>query len=253
MLVSPQDAIQLQKQLTSQIVLKNSFGSLDEIKTIAAFDLALELNPRFISAGTAQGQAYAVSVLFSFPELEIINRYYYVGEIKFPYIPGLLSFRECSLYLALIEQHNINADIYIFDGQGVAHPRRLGIASHMGLMINKPTIGCAKSLLYGEYSKLAEERFSTSKLLDPKSHELIGTVLRTKAKCNPVFISPGYLIDHPTSLEIITKFCDGYRIPKATRLADQYSKEVKKLVKVGDILVPSSRGVHEVDDVGIQS
>ncbi len=220
--------MRLQKELASQIILRNNFASLGAIRTIAAFDLSLELNPRFIPKGELQGRAYAVAVEFSFPELEVMRRYHHEDDIRFPYIPGLLSFRECPLYLALIEQHKIDADIYIFDGQGIAHPRRLGIASHMGLMLNKPTIGCAKSLLYGHYANLAEQQFATAKIIDPKSEELLGTALRTKAKCNPVFISPGHQISHDTSLEIITKFCDGYRMPKATRLADQYSKEVKK-------------------------
>jgi len=223
-------AIKAQKELAKQIIIKNSFAALGEIKTIAAFDLSLELNPRFIPRDQRYwGRAFAVCIKFSFPKFEIIEKYHWSEEIKFPYIPGLLSFRESPVYLQLIEQRQIEADLLIFDGQGTCHPRGLGIASHMGLLVDKPSIGCAKSLLYGSFKPLAQENLAISNI-ESRTGEHIGYALRTKTGCNPVFVSAGHLIDQETALEIIKLSCDKYRIPKPTRLADQYSKEVKTII-----------------------
>lgn len=219
----------LQLKLANKIILKNSFRDISEIKTIAAMDLALKHNPRFMSLNEGPNIAYAACILFSFPSFEIINKYHFIGELKVPYIPGFLSFRESPVYLELIQEHNLNPDLYIFDGHGIAHPRHLGIAAHMGLVTNKPSIGCAKSLLYGHYDKkLLEENMETE--IKSPQNEFLGYALKNKVRANPVFISAGHLIDQLTALTIIKMSCDGYRIPKPTRLADHYSKEIKKFV-----------------------
>lgn len=225
--INYEEAKKQQLELSKKLVLKNSFESLNSIKTIAAFDIALKYNPRFIAQGNIQ-VAYAVCLIFSFPDFQPMNQYHHIAEMTLPYLPGFLSFRESPIYLELINKFKINADLFIFDGHGIAHPRRLGIASHMGLILNKPSIGCGKSLLYGSYDQQDLTQEKETKLKSPDG-ELLGYALQTKIKTKPVFISPGHLIDHQTALTIIKSSCDNYRIPKATRLADKYSKEIKKL------------------------
>lgn len=226
---NPQIARAEQIKLAQQIILKNSFKDLSEIKTIATLDIALESNPRFAARNSNKNKAYVACIVFSFPEFEIIGKYHHLSEINIPYISGFLSFRESPAYLELIAKHQIDADLYIFDGHGIAHPRSLGIASHMGLLLKKPSIGCAKSLLYGKYDQALLELNKQADLNSPKN-ELLGFALQTKAKIKPVFVSAGHLIDQITALAIIKTSIDNYRIPKATRLVDQYSKEIKLIL-----------------------
>jgi deoxyribonuclease V len=147
--------------------------------------------------------------------LEVVEEVGVISSATFPYIPGLLSFREIPSLLEAWSKLKTEPDVVMFDGQGIAHPRRIGIASHGGLFLNRPTFGCAKSVLVGKYDEPAPERGSWS----PMKHygETIGAALRTKNKVNPVYISPGHLIDLETSISL-TLMCDGgYRIPEPTR------------------------------------
>jgi deoxyribonuclease V len=139
------------------------------------------------------------------------------GKITFPYIPGLLSFRESPLILAACEKISNVPDLILIDGQGIAHPRRLGLASHVGLFLDLPTIGCAKSILCGQHRLVGEEAGSHAELLD--NRELIGAALRTKSGVRPIYVSVGHKIDLASALQWVIKCCRGYRIPEPTRLA----------------------------------
>jgi len=163
-------------------------------------------------------------VILDFKTLTEIENILYKDKANFPYISGFLAFREGPIILKAIEKIKNKPDIYIFDGQGIAHPRKCGIASHIGVLIEKPTIGVGKSHLYGKYKEPDNKKFSFSYLYDKEKNK-IGVVLRTKENCKPVFISPGNLIDINDSIDVIKKCTTIYRIPEPTRLAHIKSKQ----------------------------
>ena len=150
-------------------------------------------------------------------QLEVLEEQYTTGSLKFPYIPGLLTFREGPLLIEAFKKIKIELDVIIFDGQGIAHPKRLGLATHMGILLDKPTIGCAKSRLIGTYEEPEKGNGSYNLLKD--SGEVIGAVLRTKEDVSPVFISPGHRIDLKSSIEIVLKCLRNHRLPEPTRQA----------------------------------
>ncbi|MBI1882832.1 MAG: endonuclease V [Chlamydiae bacterium] len=174
-----------------------------------------------------RNEGYAGVIVYAWPEMHIIEKSSAILPLKFPYIPGLLSFREIPVLGKAIEELEIEPDLFFVDGQGIAHPRSMGIACHLGLLLEKPTIGCAKSLLYGSYKKPGQKR-GDSEPLYSKDKKVIGQVLRTKLSCNPLFISPGHLIDLETSVEWVLRVLDGYRLPKPTREADAFVGELKR-------------------------
>ena len=170
-----------------------------------------------ISSPDAQGVARGAVVVLSYPELSIVETEMAQGKITLPYIPGLLSFRESPLILDACEKLSNIPDLVLIDGQGIAHPRRLGLASHVGLCLGLPTIGCAKSILCGQHGPLAEEVGSHAELLD--NGELIGAALRTKSRVKPIYVSVGHKIDLASALQWVINCCRGYRLPEPTRLA----------------------------------
>lgn len=161
---------------------------------------------------------YAGIVLLKFPSLTPVGYSLVKKEVLFPYVPGFLAFREVPPLLDAWEQLPIKPDILVVDGHGIAHPRRMGIASHFGVLTNQPTIGSAKKKLYGNYEEPAPEKGSHMPLTDKQGH-LLGQVLRSKNKVKPIFVSPGHLTDVPGSLEILQQCIRGYRLPEPTRLA----------------------------------
>lgn len=213
--MTPREAIALQKELRARLVLEDQSGT---IRTIAGCDMAIDERTNSGIGGI---------ILYTFPGMKEIERRYVLGRLEFPYVPGLLSFREAPVLLELFRGLTYEPDLIIFDGQGIAHPRGVGIASHMGLWLNKPTIGCAKSRLYGSFAEPGEKRGSMSPLATDDGAR-IGTVLRTRDGCRPVFISPGHLVSVQSSVDVILKCLDGFRIPKPTREADKYVAEVKR-------------------------
>lgn len=215
--VTPQEAVQIQKRLQAQISLEDFSGP---IHFIAGCDMSLRDDLNLGVAGI---------IIYSFPELREVERRHVTGKLSFPYVPGLLSFREAPVLIELFGRLEHSPDLIIFDGQGIAHPRGVGIASHMGLWLNKPSIGCAKSRLFGIYEEPGEKAGSFSELLSPEGGR-VGTVLRTREKCRPVYISPGHKMSIERSVEIIGRCMDGYRIPKPTREADRYVGEIKRSV-----------------------
>lgn len=197
------DAVALQKRLAAQVIRDDQVGT---VATVAGVDVSIRDD---------QGRA-AVAVL-SFPELEIVDYVRATRPVTIPYIPGLLSFREGPVILDAFEKLASMPDLLIFDGQGIAHPRRLGIASHIGLLLDTPSIGCAKSRLCGQHQEPESERGNHVPLID--NGETIGAVVRTRSNVKPVFISIGHRIDLPTSIEYVLACHGGYKLPEPTRWA----------------------------------
>jgi deoxyribonuclease V len=180
------------------------------------------INPCFvagvdISSTDGRGLARGAVVVLRYPELDIAEVKVARARITFPYIPGLLSFRETPLILAACQELENVPDLVLIDGQGLAHPRRLGLASHVGLFLELPTIGCAKSILCGRHGPLEQEAGCHAELLD--KDEVVGAALRTKTGVRPVYVSVGHKIDLPAALHWVMECCRGYRLPEPTRLA----------------------------------
>jgi len=216
--LKPKDAIKLQKSLVSQIYTQN-LRNIDPQSNliIAAVD---------VSYSRIEKVGFAYVVVWDLKNKEIIEEQSAVGESLFPYVPCLLSFREAPLALEAISKIKSKIDVFMFDGQGIAHPRGIGLASHMGLFLEKPSIGCAKSRLFGTFTEPACQKDSRSFLY--QNDKIIGTVLRSKRRCNPLFISVGHLIDLSTSIDIISQMIDKYRIPEPLRIADLNTKLLRK-------------------------
>jgi len=209
---SPKAAIELQKKLSRKVVLK---PLRKKIRTVAGFDLA------FLS----KNKAVAGVVLFEWPGMKEMNRLSCKAPVSFPYIPGLLAFREISALLKLWKRIKRKPDLIFIDGQGIDPPRRLGIASHFGLLIRRPTIGVAKSRLVGEFENPAQRKGSASSL--KYKGKIVGSVLRTQNHTKPVFVSPGHLINLPDSIRWTLAVRGKYRIPEPTRQADIYVGALK--------------------------
>lgn len=179
-------------------------------------------SPRFIagadiSAPDPSGTARAAVVVFTYPEFKIVEIEEAQGQLNFPYIPGLLSFRESPLVLIAWQKLSITPDLLIVDGQGIAHPRRFGIASHLGILLDIPTIGCAKSCLCGTCGAIGDQVGSYAELVD--RGEVIGVALRTKTNAAPVYVSIGHKIDLGSAIEWTLKCCQNHRLPEPSRLA----------------------------------
>ena len=170
-----------------------------------------------ISSPNAQGVARGAVVVLRYPEFRTVEVQVAEDKIAFPYIPGLLSFRESPLLLAACETLRNTPELVLVDGQGIAHPRRFGLASHLGLFFDVPTIGCAKSILCGKHQPVGDESGSHAELFD--NGELIGAALRTKSGTKPIYVSVGHKIDLALALQWVIKCCRGYRLPEPTRLA----------------------------------
>jgi len=203
--VSPAEALGIQQRLAAQ-VSKNSEVIIPHL--IAGVDIAV---------GKEQGMAKAAVVVLNYPGLRVVETKVVQGRLDFPYIPGLLSFREAPLTLAACEKLTVTPDLILVDGQGVAHPRRFGLASHLGLFLNTPTIGCAKSRLCGSHEGLGVEPGSYAEVVD--RGEIIGVALRTKLGVKPIYVSIGHKIDLQAAVYWVMKCCHGYRLPEPTRLA----------------------------------
>ena len=161
--------------------------------------------------------AQAAIVVLSFPDLEPLDSCLAEVPVTFPYRPGLLAFREGPAVLAAIDKLGGRPDVWLFDAQGLAHPRRLGLASHLGVLLDQPSIGCAKSVLIGRHSPPGNERGEWADLIS--RGEVIGSVVRTRPGSRPVVVSIGHRIDLPTARQLVLACSRGYRLPEPTRLA----------------------------------
>jgi len=206
------EAIALQKKLALQVI---DNVSLERITTVAGIDV-----------GFKDDLAIAAIILLDFPDLDPIDTAVIERRVSFPYVPGLLSFREGPAVMDVIAKLDMKPDLIIFDGQGRAHPRRLGLACHIGLLTGIPSIGCGKSRLCGRHEEPAIEKGSHAPLLD--KGEIIGAVVRTRTGVKPVYISAGHLIDIESSIRLVLACCKKYRLPEPTRLAHNLAASMKK-------------------------
>ena len=206
--LSPQQAIELQKQFAYEVIEEDNFDA--PIKTVAGIDLGYDVDTN---------KSRAVVVVLKFPELELVESAEAVMPIQFPYVPGLLSFRETPVAVRALERLENAPDLILCDGQGIAHPRRFGIACHIGLITGVPSIGVAKSLLVGKYGELGEKRGSRAPLV--YRNEEVGVVLRTRDKVQPLYVSVGHKISLETAIDYVLRCAPKYRLPETTRLADQ--------------------------------
>lgn len=204
--VSVTQAMEIQRKLAEKV---SRTGGITNPHLIAGVD---------ISVNRTREKATGAVVVLSFPELEVVETSVIVtGKLGFPYIPGLLTFREAPLILEACEKLVSKPDLILIDGQGIAHPRRMGLASHLGLFLGIPTIGCAKSRLCGKHEEPDVKPGSHAELID--GDEIIGVVLRTKAGVKPVYVSIGHKIDLQNAMYWVLECCHGYRLPEPCRLA----------------------------------
>ena len=201
--VSPSEAVEIQQGLRSRVSTERTFG---QVNTVAGVDVSIK------------GEvARAAIVVLNYPELPPVD--YSLAELpaQFPYIPGFLAFREAPSVLAALDKLKTEPDLFIFDAQGLAHPRRLGLATHLGVIINKPSIGCAKSRLWGKHYEPGPDRGSFAHLYD--GDEIIGAVARTRTGVSPLYVSIGHKVDLPAAIEYVLGCCTKYRLPETTRYA----------------------------------
>jgi deoxyribonuclease V len=203
--LDPAQAVQLQGELRQRIVLR---WDGRPVNNVAGVDMSL-----------TDEKAHAAIVILRFPDLTPLEGVTADAPLNFPYVPGLLSFREGPAILAAWAKLQHMPDLVMIDGQGIAHPRGIGIASHMGLWLQRPTIGVGKSKLYGTFAAPGPNAGDATDLIDPKTKGVIGAVLRSKARSNPLFISPGHLIDVQHAVDLVMQCLRGYRLPEPTRWA----------------------------------
>ena len=207
------EAKAIQEQLRIKVIASDC---LPEVKYVAGVDIGFEDNYAISKA--------AVAVL-TYPALELVETAIARIPTAFPYVPGYLSFREIPAILAALPQLKITPDLILCDGQGLAHPRRLGLACHLGVLLDIPTIGVAKSLLIGKHEAVSLEKGSQQPLMDDS--ETIGVVLRSRTKVKPIYVSVGHKISLPTAVEYVMGCLTKYRLPETTRWADKLASHKK--------------------------
>ena len=209
--ISPSEAVALQRELRREIVADRPID-LAGLRLVAGVDVSVKEN-----------RSQAAVVVLSFPELRPLETVRSERPTPFPYIPGLLSFREGPVLEEAFAKLRLEPDVFVFDGMGIAHPRRIGIASHMGLWLERPSIGCGKTLLTGRYRDLGAEKGAWAPLID--RGDVIGAAVRTRAGTNPVFISPGHLADLPSAIELVLRCSPRFRLPEPIRFAHKAAGE----------------------------
>lgn len=208
----------VEEATTIQETLRNLVITTDQLNTPIQHVAGVDLG--FLEDGKMSRAAVAV---LSFPDLQIVETSLAYRPTSFPYIPGFLSFREIPAILDALEKIKTIPDIILCDGQGTAHPRRLGIACHLGVLIDIPTIGVAKSLLIGKHEELPEAKGSWQPLIHKK--ETVGAVLRTRTGVKPLYISSGHRISLPTAIDYVLRCTPKYRLPETTRIADKLASD----------------------------
>ncbi|MBP6821928.1 MAG: deoxyribonuclease V [Acidobacteria bacterium] len=212
--LTPKEAVEAQKEWRSLVRIE---PLTREVKTIAGADISFSKFSEVIYSGI---------VVLSLPDLQIVETASVRSTAKFPYVPGLLSFRETPSFLECWEKLKTKPDVLMLDGQGLAHPRRFGIACHIGLLLDLPTIGCAKSILVGKHEELGLEAGSNVPLID--KNEIVGVALRTKNKVAPVYISAGHLMDLTSAVDLTLRSVTKYRQPEPTRQAHLLVNQLRR-------------------------
>ncbi len=229
--VSPAEAKAIQARLAPKVIAegdpKDSLPASGRVRYVAGADIALgkpALSGVEGSNGRPDGRpsGRGAVVLLSYPDLRLVEHHLVEEPLAFPYVPGLLAFREVPLLARAFEKLERAPDLLLVDGHGLSHPRRFGIACHLGLLLDVPTIGVAKSRLVGQHGEPPPEVGGRSELRD--GPDLIGLVLRTRDGVSPVYVSVGHRIGLQQAAEWVLRVCRGYRLPEPTRLADQLSK-----------------------------
>jgi deoxyribonuclease V len=208
-------AVALQKELASRI---DVCTPVDRCELIAGAD---------ISYNRFSGRYYAGVVVLRTHDWSIVEKQQVIGESPFPYEPGLLTFREGPIVLEALARLESAPELFMFDGQGRAHPRRFGLACHLGLWLDRPSLGCAKSRLIGRFERLANEAGSTAPLTADDG-EILGKVVRTREGVQPVYVSAGHKIDLESAVRWTLASCQGYRIPEPTRQAHLHVNELRR-------------------------
>ncbi|BAZ45476.1 deoxyribonuclease V [Chondrocystis sp. NIES-4102] len=208
------EAKAIQEQLRQKVIVSDCLG---EVKYVAGIDVGFEDNYAFSKAAV---------VVLSYPQLELVETA--IAQripTAFPYVPGYLSFREIPPILEALAQLKTTPDLILCDGQGIAHPRRLGLASHLGVLLDLPTIGVAKSLFIGKHEPVAMDKGSWQPLID--QGETIGVVLRSRTQVKPIYVSIGHKISLPTAINYVMGCITKYRLPETTRWADKLASSRK--------------------------
>ncbi len=204
--------MRIQERLARMVLVQDRIG---EVRWVAGADVAY-----------SEDTAFAAVTVMAYPELEPFEEVVVKGKVSFPYIPGLLSFREGPLLMDAFERLKTRPHIILFDGQGIAHPRGLGLASHLGVLLQIPSIGCAKTRLHGEEGPLGEDRGSTAPIW--KGGRIIGVVVRTRKGVRPVYVSPGHMVSMEGAVEWVLKTVRGFRLPEPLRRAHLLAERAKR-------------------------
>ncbi len=213
--VTPTQAVAIQKKLASRVIRR---GRVPALRFVAGADLAFTRDGKECIAGV---------VVWDVQHREVVEQQVARRVVRFPYVPGLLTFREAPALLAALKKLRHEPDVFMFDGQGYAHPRRFGLACHMGLMLNRPSFGCAKSILVGEYEWLRLLKRSASPLMH--DNECVGMAVRTRDNVKPVYVSVGHRISLDAAVEITLACCTTFRLPEPTQLADKLVARQREL------------------------
>ena len=221
--MTAEEARAQQTAMRGLVSLEDGFG---EIKTVAGLDLSFDVEGN---------QGHAAVVVLSYPDCRVLETRYATAALRMPYIPGLLSFRESPVALEAFAQVQAVPDLLMVDGQGLAHPRGFGIACHLGVLLGVPSIGVAKSFLYGKYDAeaLGEAAGVSVPLHDRAGQRVIGSVTRTKQRTNPLFLSPGHRVSVESATRLVLDCVRGYRLPEPTRQAHNLITAYKKAGAAG--------------------
>ncbi len=212
--VSVTEAADIQRELRSRI--QPAPINLDKVSYVAGAD---------VSFSRGSDEIFAAVVILRYPDLTVVEEKTAMTLATFPYIPGFLTFREGPALVEAFKKIETVPDVVIFDGQGIAHPRRFGIASHMGVLLDLPSVGCAKTVLVGKYSDPGEARGSISPLV--KDGDEIGVALRTRTRVSPVFVSIGHKIDLAGAIKTVLSCAPRYRLPEPVRMAHNLSNKAR--------------------------
>jgi deoxyribonuclease V len=212
--VTPKEAVALQRQLAGQIDRTKPLGRCE---LVAGADVSMNRFGKRVVAGV---------IVWRAADGEVVERRSVIQDVDFPYVPGLLTFREAPSLIDACRELQTEPDIVLVDGQGVAHPRRIGLAAHVGLWLGVPTVGCAKTRLCGQFEPPGPAAGASSPLID--HDEIVGEVVRTKPGTNPLFVSTGNLIDTMGAVRVVLACVRGYRLPEPTRLAHLYVNEERR-------------------------
>jgi deoxyribonuclease V len=229
--VSTAEARRIQEGLRQKWVSEDRLGP---IRTVAGLDAAFVLKSSQAFKATRNrwtalhdaNRAIAGVVVYKYPQMEELERACAEVRLEFPYLPGFLSFREIPALLAALGKLRTMPDLLFCDGQGYAHPRRMGLATHLGMVLDRPSIGCAKSILIGKHGRVGRRKGNWAPMMD--GEETIGAALRTRAGVKPVYVSQGHRVSLETAIRFTLSVVDGTRIPRPTRDADQYVSEAKR-------------------------